>query len=173
MIPLLWIGVVGLAVYFSGNDNYWVYMRSVQCFSIGILYGVMKNKFDKFIIKYGKYFAILGVFLFFISLKLFLYVIEASVLSVCLIYISILFVNKNIILNYFGKISLWIYLVHKIYILLFRFMAGDSQELYALIVYSCAVGSGIIIYYLEQGITFCIRKIFRTNKNTQKVNYSI
>lgn len=170
LVPFIWIILITVLINLCDlNDHCWLYIRSVHCFSIGILYALAKRKIDNLLSSYGKYIFIFSIFIFALSLKWFITFLVPLFFVFDTIYLSLLFVNKNKIFNFLGKISLWIYLLHQIFISLFGGLVAYSQELFSLLVYLCAISSATIFYLFKNFIrNVLIKKIF--NKNMKRAN---
>lgn len=157
VLPVLFLIVFNIYCKVTGA-NMIIYIRRVEFFSIGILYGTFKSKIDQFLLKWQRWILLFSVLLYAVFLKW--YVEEALTLIACVCSLILCnnFTFSNKVMLFIGKISLWIYLLQGIFVRIFENYVGQ-QMLYAFAVISCTFASATVVYFCEKGIYAVLRRI--------------
>lgn len=157
IIPFVYLVVLEIVSELINYRGLWIYHRNIQLFSLGIIYAFYKTQIDR---ELHRYYRPLVIGLMFICVLGLQYYCEdvVSIAVVSLIVILCMFVSlSNVAITFWGKISLQIYIVQRMFIRLFSSFS-NSTLLYTLSVLVCTILIAAIIYYLDLLLNSLIKK---------------
>lgn len=165
IMPLLFAITIFLIGLLAKADWLFVYAKCIISFPLGIMYAVFKPMIDKFLTKYCRYICVVCLFIFIICLKYFAEELLAPITCILMILMCSKVSISNPIMNFLGKISLGLYLLHNLFIRLFESFSSNNYA-YALAVLACSIVSATLLTYLDILISLGIKQL----KNKRKKN---
>lgn len=138
----------------------YLYARAVECFPLGILYAVYRKKLDPALAKFTVPILATTVFFFVVGLRFDLEIVLATLVCLSAICLCRVFSIGNAFSRGLGRISLWIYLLHGLFLTLFSSVAGETVTAFLTLVYSIVAAA--VCSFAQR----CVRRLFSASKRS-------
>lgn len=134
------------------------YYRGVHLFSLGILYASYKDKIDDFLAKYDRWVAVASLFICVVSVRY--WYEEVIPIPYCVLTVILCehFSLSNPFVNFLGKISLFVYIIHNMMIRLLDSLR-ETHYLFVLLTLLSSLLTATALYYIDVAISLAFNKL--------------
>lgn len=144
-----------------------IYVRSLECLAVGIVYASYKNKLDVYLKKFSPAIYLSTLFSIILGFKIYLGQILPTLVCLSIICFGFKFSYASSITKFLGNISLWIYLIHGLFISIFQNFLTNSMLIAFLAILcsiACSTLLSLIEHYLKKLFSYICAKIKPQNQ---------
>lgn len=147
------------------------YLKGWWCFPLGVLYAIYFERINAILRKYGWILIALSnlVFLYCFAYHIHYYFFEVTLALIDILMINIYFKLNSKYINFIGRSSFYIYIIHCLFCYIFRHMIMPyTFEVYSIVVFACSILSGLAMMYIEKYSIIGCKKIYSKLKQQNK-----